>query len=218
MNLIWCPSIDGEMKGQMDTIIRSFRDMHQERLEGGKNELGAFDPVRDKLYIIAHGHEQMPVFTCNRKSWSADQLVELLKSDGLSTQWGEIELLVCHAGESVNSAQVGNQLLAIRQKLRDKGITKGTGGFKKLEAKFASAASKGQRPGAFVSADQLLPLAAQFTQALKNAGYRRFRVTSYAAPVAQYFGTGRVTLDLTDRKGAFGAELNDHPDLVKVWL
>lgn len=219
MNLIWCPSIDNEMKGLMDAIIKYLPDMHKERLEGGRGQLEAFDPLRDKLYIIAHGHSQMPVFKCDGKSWNATQLVRLLKEDGLSSQWRDIELLVCHAGESVNSVEVGNNLLAVRQQLRDKGIKPGTGAFEKLKAKYDSIASKGVAPRAFLSADQLLPLAAQFTQALKIGGYTHFRVISYAAPVAQNVNelNREVTLDLSDRGGKFGEKIEGHRDLVKVW-
>lgn len=220
MNLIWCPSIDSEMRGQMDSVIRSFPQMHQTALEGGKGELGAFNPLTDKLYIIAHGHSQMPVFKCNKKHWTATELVQLLMADGLPATWRDIELLVCHAGESVNSVKVGDKLMGIQQQaldLKAKGVTAGSAPMNKLVTTFNAAAAKGQAPSAFTSQDQLLPLAAQFTQALKDNRYTNFRVISYGAPVAQNFSGGTVTLDMKTKGGAWGESLAQNPGLIKIW-
>jgi hypothetical protein len=220
MNLIWCPSIDSEMRGQMETVISTFPHMHKTPLEGGKKELGSFTPLTDKLYIIAHGHAQMPLFTCNKKHWNATELVDLLQTDGLPTTWRDIELLVCHAGESVNSVKVGSKLLALQQMGKDlkaQGVAPGSSQFTKLGKKFDAIAAKGPKPSAFTSDDQLLPLVAQFTQALKNKKYTNFRVISYAAPVAQNFSTGEVRLDLRKTGGEWGEPLSKYPHLKKVW-
>ncbi len=212
MNPLWCPSIDDEMRDQMKKVVRHFPTMDATLFEGGGGGLGAF-PTTSKLYIMAHGHSKMPVFSCNKKVWTASQLVALLKADGLSTKWRDIELLVCHAGESVNSQAVGGKLLGIRQQVDVVGkVTP------KLQTAWDATAKKGQAPGAFTSADQLLPLAAQFAQALKSGGFSTFRVISYAAPVAQNFSGGKVTLDLRPSGGEWGEPLDAHRDLVKIWL
>jgi len=220
MNLIWCPSIDVEMQNNMASVMHSFPNMHQTALEGGHRQLGAFNPQSDKLYILAHGHAQMPIFRCNHQSWTANQLVKLLRNDDLPTDWRDIELLVCHAGESVNSAQVGNKLLGVHKQavtLKAFGFAAGSGPMNKLVTKYNTVAANGQAPSAFDSGDQLLPLAAQFTQALKDYKFTNFRVISYAAPVAQNFMVGRVTLDMRTKGGGWEEELAVHPDLIKIW-
>lgn len=221
MNSIWCPSIDKEMHDQMDVFIKNFPETNEKFLEGGARQLGDLNPLTDKLYIIAHGHSQMPIFKCDNQLWTANELVELLSADGLPANWRDIELLVCNAGASVNSVKVGNKLLAIQQqaqKLKAQGVATGSEQMDRLAVKHKKAAVKGQEaPSAFTSHDQLLPLAAQFTQALKNHQYTHFRVISYAAPVAQYFHNGTVKLNLAANGGRWGEEATQYPTMMKIW-
>ncbi len=217
-NLVWCPSIDEEMRGQMANIVKHFRDMHNTPLEGGKKQLRNFAPPNYKLYVLAHGHGEMPLFKCNNKTWTATQLVQLLQSDGLSTAWRDIELLVCHAGESVNSVAVGNQLLEVFSKSKKFEKVPVFGAIKMSNGRkeYAKIAKNGKKPSLFTDSDQLLPLAAQFTHALKHAGYTNFRVISYAAPVAQNFTQG-VTLDMKSKGGNWGETLDQNTGLIKIW-
>ena len=57
----------------------------------------------------------MPIFRTN-KTFSATELADLLVKDGLSLDQKEIELLVCHAGESVNTEKRSNYLMKMRNK------------------------------------------------------------------------------------------------------
>jgi hypothetical protein len=215
MNLIWCPNNNEKLLLQMQTFIRAFPETHPTPLHGGKKELGGFNPAACTLYILAHGHGQMPVFKCGDDRWTATQLVALLQSDLLPKDWRKIELLVCHAGESVNSRKIGNELLRLRARADIPII----GRFLKNSAqkKFEKTAKKGQKPSPFTSKNQLLPLAAQFAYALKVAGYTDFSVTSYGAPVAQRFSLGYVSLDMSTKDGGWTEKLEDHQDLIKIW-
>jgi hypothetical protein len=231
MNLVWCPSMDEiEMKPQMQTMIMCFDNMHKEPLAGGRKQLGAFEPSSDfKLYIMVHGHAQMPMFTCNGKYWNATQLVALLKSDGLKTTWRDIELLVCHAGQSVNKVKIGTKLVTILRESQAlhswqanqeaRGITFGSEqtskSIERVETKFKETAAKGKEPGAYTSKSQLLPMAGQFAQALKSAGYTHFRVISWAAAISMdFFQKKEIELDVPgDSKLA-----SDHKELRMVWF
>jgi hypothetical protein len=217
-NVIWCPSFDTEMTGLMKNFISSYPNMHPTAMEGGAGGLDAFEST-GTLFILAHGNEQIPVFMSNKRSFTAPKLAEMLELDGLAKDWREIELLVCHAGESVNSAKVGNQLLDLRGKslqAQEQGDMKNANKFRQA---FGNVAKKSQPPTPFTRKDQLLPLAALFTQALKERGYTNFRLTSYAAPVAQYFHSKDRYLRLPKSSGE-GTEFvlaSTRPDLVKIW-
>jgi hypothetical protein len=216
-NPIWCPSIDAEMRDTMTSAIISLPSMSPHPLEGGSGGLGNFNPLTDKLYIVAHGHSEMPVFSCNKNHFTPTRLVAMLEADGLPKNWRDIELLVCHAGESVNSIKVGNQLVAIATDYKAaKAAGKSTAS---AEAKYAATNKKSSAPSAFVDASQLLPLAAQFTQALKDAKFTNFRVISYAAPVCQYYGGGLIHLDTSAIGGGWGTPITSPTcaDLIKVW-
>ncbi len=220
VNLIWCPEPDYALGQSMAAFIDSFPNTHKKGLVGGKKQLGAFNPLTDKLYILVHGHEQMPVFSIMPKTWSANELVELLHSDGLPTTWREIELLVCYAGASVNTKKIGDELLGLRQNmldLRKKGVPKEAPEIKQLLKKFGVVTAKGQAPSAFRFDTQAVPLAALFVQALKSHKYTNFRVTSYAAKVAQNLSEGKVTLDLRSWGGGWSEPLSQHADKIKIW-
>ena len=216
VHLIWCPSIDSEMRGNMDSFMCAFPKPHKTALEGGQKQLGGFDPLTHKLYIVAHGHEQMPLFACNKQRWT-EPVGRLVGRRWSTPDWREIELLVCHAGQSVNTAKVGEKLLAIHQKSLTVAVDPAK--VNSLRDQYNAIAPKGQRPSPFLSQDQLLPLAAQFVHSLKthNPPYTNFLVTSYAVAVCQHFSLGYVTLDLTGNGGPWGALPAQYPHLIKVW-
>ncbi|MCA9557166.1 MAG: hypothetical protein H6704_13935 [Myxococcales bacterium] len=216
-NVIWCPSIDVEIRQQMDNAIRGLPNMHGSRMEGAGCDLSDFDP-KGTLYIIAHGHTRMPLATCNNRQWQARELVQMLIGAGLPRDWREIVLFICHAGESVNSKSNAQKLLDLRAKKPTDMHARGAQ--RKLDSlakSYQSTQAKGLQPAPFTSEKQLLPFAAEFTQALKTNGFTHFRVTSYAAPVAQSFGDGVIRLALQQRGGQWGEPASRHPHLIKIW-
>lgn len=217
-NVLWCPGLDPEMRGRAASIITALPNMYHQVLEGGKGGLGDFFPTVT-LYILAHGHSSMPLFTTKAGTWTANQLVDLLVRDGLSHEQRDIELLVCHAGESVNTREGAAKLMNIRDqalKAKDQGkLSK----FEEFKKKFAKLESQKQ-PAAFFETDPeklLLPLAAQFSQALKNSGFTHFRITSYKCPVAQYNPDAHIYLNLTPKGGAWGVSADEQPQYRVVW-
>ena len=79
------------------------------------------------MYLLMHGHGSMPLFT-QRKCvvdgeadrahfWSAEEMAALLESDGLPKTHRDINMLVCHAGESVGDLAMAKELLAIQAKV-----------------------------------------------------------------------------------------------------
>ena len=113
--MLWCPSIDEDIKGIAKQALKKLSDIYPELLEGGKKQLAQFKPSQ-KLYIIAHGDPRMPVFRTD-KTFTATEVADLLVKDGLSLEQKEIELLVCHAGESVNTAKRAKYLMTLRNKV-----------------------------------------------------------------------------------------------------
>ncbi len=216
-NVIWCPSIDGEMRRQMDNAIHGMPNMHGTRMEGGGCDLSDFDP-KGTLYIIAHGHTRMPLATCNNRQFQARELVDMLIRARLPRDWREIVLFICHAGESVNSTSNAQKLMDLRAKKPNDPHARGAQRkIASLTKSYMSTQARGMQPAPFTSEKQLLPFAAQFTQALKSNGFTHFRVTSYAAPVAQSFGDGTIRLALEERGGMWGEPASHHPELIKTW-
>lgn len=212
---IWGPMPDKEMQNLAATYIRNFK-LHDVFLENGACRLGDFTP-QSKIYILVHGHAQMPLFSNSNGKWSATQLARMLEADGLPKDQREIELLVCHAGESVNDKKTGAKLLNINSQAQ---AAKAQGkSIDKLVGLFSKVAGKGTGPSFFESDPEklLLPLAAELAQALKHLGYTNFRVISYKCPVAQYSEDGEVYLDLTKKGGRWGVKAKLHPTYRVVW-
>jgi len=187
--------------------------------EGGKGGLGDFVP-QAKLWILCHGHERMPRFTTSAGRWSAQELAALLAADGLPKTQRDIELLVCHAGESVNSKANAKKLLgfqakADRHKARGRAIPAG------LQAKYKKASAAGLQPQFYESAANasalLLPMAAQLSQALKEAGFTHFRLISYKAPVSMFANGKGVHIDLSSRGGQWGTPVTEAPEYRAIW-
>lgn len=213
MTTVYCPGLDPEMQACIASIKASFKNINSQTFEGGLKQLGTL-AATDKLYIICHGHAQMPLFVTKKGRWTAKQLADLVEADGLAKNHREIELLVCHAGESVSSAKAGNARLKIQQaataaKAAGKPTDKLVASYNKIT---------GPKPAEFTSNTQLLPMAAQFVQELKNKRYTNIRIISYACPVAQYWSNGEVMLDLGDKGGQWGQPATRYPQYKKVWL
>lgn len=212
---IWGPIPDVEMKKRAEKYIKDF-GLHTTFQENGVCDLAKFSP-HSKLYILVHGNSQMPLFQNSNGKWSASQLALMLQADGLPKDQRDIELLVCHAGESVNDKVTGSKLLKILAKFQiAKSQDKST---KEIKDKFDEVAKKGSKPSFFESDPEtlLLPMAAQLAQALKLLGYTNFRVISYKCPVAQYSQNGYVYLDLRAKGGQWGVKASDHPTYRVVW-
>lgn len=188
---IWCPKIDDEMK-RCGTNFISNLHLAPTFFEGGKEIPDSFSP-NAKLYILAHGHERMPFFTCANTKWTAREITEMLVKDGLSTEIRDIELLVCHAGNSVNSIEEADKLLALSARMGKASDSEKI----KIRAEYAKVNALNTsvpKPRHFEDTDpnnpvdlekMLLPLAAQLSGALKEYGFSNFCMKSYKAPVSQ---------------------------------
>ena len=182
-----------------------------ESAHGGRDqELGAEHPVEQREQDRRDGGPKL------RPSFEPAGDV----ADGLPKAQREIELLVCHAGESVNTRANARKLLALQAKAtgyknRGKAIPKS------LKTKFAATAAKGQAPQFFESAANaaklLLPMAAQLTQALKDRGFTHFSVISYKAPVSQLVNGKTVYLDLSAKGGRWGTPISKAPGYRVAW-
>lgn len=213
---LWCPGMDEEMEYIGLTYVDRM-GLFPEILVGGSGGLDNFT-ASSKLYILAHGHSRMPLFKTQSGSWTAKQLVDLLVSDGLPKDQRDIELLVCHAGESVNTIENAGELM----KLRAKALAKKSAGkdLSSVMRKYDRVQQRGMKPGFFEGEDassMLLPMAAQLTAELKAAGFTNFRVISYKCPVAQYCPDGKVHLDLKDKGGSWGVSVEDRPEFRVIW-
>jgi hypothetical protein len=204
-NPLWCPGLDTEMTDRAKAFIEYLPDMYHTPFEYGGGGLREFRPT-EKLYILAHGHAQVPLFVTEKGSWSAAQIAEMLLKDGLSKEWRDIELLVCHAGESVNTKTAGDKLLAIRTQAKAAEAIGKTGRVAQLKAKFEAFARAHNKQRFFESDPErlLVPLAAQLAMALRSLKFTHFRIISYKCPVAQYRGGPHVYLDLTLKGGDWG--------------
>lgn len=213
---LWAPSPDDEIKSRANSYIRDLK-LYDRLLQSGTRELGNFSPD-SKLYILAHGHSEIPAFSNKNGKWTATQLANMLSGDGLPNNHREIELLVCHAGESVNNKKTGEKLLRTYQNYEAaKSGNRNVSKFKKLYNKINK---KSTSPTFFEDDPEklLIPLAAQLVQSLKYIGYTNVRVISYKCPVAQYSAGGEVYLDLSKKGGRWGVKAKDHSQYRVVWL
>lgn len=161
---------------------------------GGQNTLGQVADG-DTLFIMVHGSSEMPLLTCRkcvvdnkvgqRRYWSAAQMAALLKSDGLPLTHRDLNMLVCHAGESVGDLSIVKQRLAIQERVpaaRNNAVE-----MKRLTKLYADLAPL-TATSHFTNYGQTFPMGAQLFRELFLLGYNNLRITSYKAPVAQYFG------------------------------
>lgn len=212
---LWAPMPDREMTDRAATYIKDL-GLHDNLLKSGACDLGAFSP-KSKLYILAHGHSQMPLFSNKNGKWNATQLAALLAADKLPLDQRDIELLVCHAGESVNNKTAGAKLLSIFDKFKkaqqDKQDTSA------LQKQYETVHKGSSAPTLFESDPErlLVPLGAQLAQALKDLGYSHFRVICYKCPVRQMSHGGEIWLDLSSKGGSSESRAKDNPKYQVIW-
>ena len=206
--MLWCPSIDEDIKGIAKQALKKLSDIYPRLLEGGKEQLGQFKPAQ-KLYVIAHGDPRMPIFRTD-KTFSATELADLLVKDGLSLEQKEIELLVCHAGESVNTANRSQYLMAMRNKIVETRKIN-TDAASVLSNRLQAETKKEKRPefyDAQHSSGRELPLGAQLVQALKAHNFTNLLITCYQAPITSTFNNGVVCLNLAGKKDLAGESID----------
>lgn len=208
-NPLWVPGMDVEMRSRARGYISSLINMYPIAIEGGRGGLGDFMPTA-KLYILAHGHNRLPMFKTEAGYWNADQLADLLLRDGLSLKQRDIELLVCYAGESVNTKDVAAKMMGLQTQYTAEKAAGNESHVKQLVRKYEELEKK-SHPQFFENDPEslLLPLAAQLSQALRIRRFTHFRIISYKCPVAQYNPGPHVYLDLTEKGGPYGVSADD---------
>jgi hypothetical protein len=208
-SMLWCPSVDNDIKDIAKQALKKLSDIYPRLLEGGKKELGQFEPAQ-KLYIVAHGDPRMPIFRTD-KTFSATELADLLVKDGLSLEQKEIELLVCHAGESVNTEKRSNYLMKMRNKiLETRNVNPDAA--TRLSNRVQGETRNEKAPefyDAQHSSGRELPLGAQLVQALKSHNFTNLLITCYQAPITSTFNNGVVCLDLKGKTDFAGKPMND---------
>lgn len=195
---LWCPSFDVEMR-RCAGHMKKHLNLHEGVFEGRDAALHQFGS-RAKLYILCHGHENIPVFTCDNKEWSADSLADMLVAAGINPQIKQIEMLVCHAGESVNTIENASDLLMLQYERRAAKAAKASNEVVEALSDQMEALQRKIRPQPYEHAlgigtkthflmEQqgrwLLPLAAQLANALKMRHLTNFTLISYKAEVVQ---------------------------------
>jgi hypothetical protein len=212
--------LDTELTGRAQQYIKDLPNMWPHALEGGKGGLHIFDPTA-KLYVLIHGHKSLPLFVTKgfKQGWTANQLAEQLRLDGLSLEQRDIELLVCHAGESVNTGKGAAQLAALREQNQKALQANNKSKVAELARKWEALIAKQQPPKSFEDDPEhlLLPMAAQLASALRQRKFTHFRIISYKCPVAQYSGGRHVYLDLRPKGGQWGESADDHPIYRAIW-
>jgi hypothetical protein len=214
LNAVYCPGIDDEMKRNIASLFMHFPKMYKTAFEGGCKCLGSLSP-QARLYILCHGHAEMPLFTTEKGKWTARQLADMLEGDGLRKDHRDIELLVCHAGESVSSSAAADKRMGLAASFAQAKAKGDETTMARLKAAYSKV--KAPAPAPFTSGSQVLPVVAQLVQVLKDKHYDYLSITSYACPVAQYYANGQVHLDLKKLGGQWGVPASRHPELKKVW-
>lgn len=160
-------------------------------INGNTVALGTVDPMA-KLYIICHGHEEMPMFTVGSKRWSAKEMADLLESSGLKKSHREIVMLVCHAGQTLGDKSVISQRVGlqstydkVKNSTSKKGLTKKSQTINEF-AKLKDQAS----PTTFTSTNQVLPMVSQLIDALKVKKYDFIRMQAFLGPVNANLSNG----------------------------
>jgi hypothetical protein len=160
-------------------------------INGNTVALGTVDPM-EKLYIICHGHQDMPVFTVAKERWTAQQMADLLESSGLKKTHREIVMLVCHAGQTLGDKSVINQRLALQEtydKVRNSTSGKDVAKKEKVINKFADLKDQAS-PTTFTHKDQVLPMICQLIDALKAKKYEFIRMQAFLGPVSANLSNG----------------------------
>ncbi len=187
---VYCPGLDAEMQKGIDALLYwKWVDGASIHVGGGRS-LGNLD-VHKKLYLLCHGHGAMPLFVTGAGSWTAAQLANLMVTDGLKLTHREIEMLVCHAGESITSIAASEQRMAVYHQFRKAKSNDDQKSMAHLRSKFEKLLPKGPRPSVFSHASQVIPMCAQLVDELKKCGFTNVRITAYKAAVSQAFDGSR---------------------------
>ena len=160
-------------------------------INGNTVALGTVDSTA-KLYIICHGHQDMPMFTVGKERWTAKEMADLLESSGLKKTHREIVMLVCHAGQSLGDKSVINQRVALQSTYdKVKNASSGKDAIKKAETinKFAELKDQAA-PTTFTSNEQVLPMICQLIDALKAKKYDFIRMQAFLGPVNANLSNG----------------------------
>jgi hypothetical protein len=193
-NAVYLPWPDPELRNAAKNAIYGLPNMHSEILTGKLKPLAELSPFA-KLYLIAHGGN-LPEFVIkgtgnnDSGSFTAAELAEWMENDGFQKDHRDLELLVCHAGETVGSLELVKKRQAIVEgwkkiKVSDLSEEEKQNYFKQMHEEFRKLSEK---PLEFSSSGQILPMSAQLVQALKKRGYTNIRVISYIGSVLQNFG------------------------------
>ncbi len=178
-----------------------------------------FDPSA-KLYLLAHANDRLPVFMGNKQRYTPAQVADLLIADKLNKEHRDIELLVCSAGESLNTLKghkvvmkYVNKYDLATQQCDEKKQKKVLDEYNKVSELLPPHSFFEQNPQ-----NLLLPLAAQFCQALKDRGFTNFRVIGYKCPVSMYSEGGKVHLDLREKGGPeFPVAIDPRSEYEVIW-
>lgn len=160
-------------------------------INGNTVALGTVD-ANAKLYIICHGHEEMPYFTVGKSRWTAKEMADLLESSGLKKTHREIVMLVCHAGQSLGDKAVINQRVALQSTYdKVKNATSKKDLIKKTETLHKFDQLKDQAsPTNFTNKEQVLPMICQLIDALKAKKYDFIRMQAFLGPVNANLSNG----------------------------
>jgi len=185
---VFCPvnpetSGDGAVK-QACTTSLNLPGVTGPVINGNTVALGTVDPTA-KLYIICHGHQDMPRFTVGKEKWTAQEMADLLENSGLKKTHREIVMLVCHAGQTLGKQSVINQRLGIQSTYtKVKGSTGKIGKMREQRAINQFNELKDQAsPTDFTNKDQVLPMICQLIDALKAKKYNFIRMQAFLGPV-----------------------------------
>ena len=212
---VYCPGIDNEMQGYITNMIYYKWIPEANVHRGGKNDLSRVDP-NSNLYVICHGNPSLPMVQTTQGMWSAEDLAKQMAGDGLRRDHRAIEMLVCHAGESVTSKAAEKQRMPVYQKFQAAKLAKDEEQKEKFGRQFLEVSAKGPKPSAFVDpGNQVLPMCAQFIEELKKLGFRNILVKAYKASVCAFYadGIGNVHLDIP---GA-GNRIAARPEHIVTW-
>ena len=197
---VWCPGVDDEMRKCATNLIENLH-LHPVLLTTN-DDLSKFS-ASAHLYLLAHGHSSMPLFTTKAGKWTADQLADLLLATGIDQTIRNITMLVCHAGESVNTIENANAMMDLSVQFASASEERKA----ELNKKYEEIKQSAREPGLYERTGDslediesqsklLLPMAAQLSAALKHRGFSHFQLISFKAPVMQNFGEIEVQCSL----------------------
>ncbi|MBD2206939.1 hypothetical protein H6G33_31180 [Calothrix sp. FACHB-1219] len=211
-NVVYLPWPDVELSEAAERAIDSLNNMYPDILTGvhhldnPKIPAGIPQPLKNlspyvTVYLIAHGHSELPIFIIkgqeivegekiDRGSFTPTELAEWIERDGLRKDHRFLDLIVCYAALSVGKKDILKKREALQKKwnkIKDSAISveEKDAIKKKIDKEWKSFDDK---PSDFTTPDQILPMVAQLTDALKKRGYTNIQITGYEGAVSQHFG------------------------------